>query len=229
MTEEEKGFFDKLGDILNAPLPGSQGKPAQQSPSSTGDEDDDDTLLERIKDILNAPLPGARQADTHNEGASPADPTGSAEGTPATQSGQVAASPPREKTPEIDEDDLDEAWWKQDWSAFRAHQTQEGSGLDMKQQRDQEKFAAYQQQEKQRFDAHQQQEFAAFVHMQSGRQAAWKRALANSPPGQKPPPPPWNIPPGSQRMPPGPPPMAGPGNSAPPWMRPPPGRGRRRS
>ena len=220
--EEEKGFFDRLGEILNAPLPGSQGAPAQQPRSST-DEDDDDTLLERIKDILNAPLPGTPQADS-SEGATPADQQG-----PAAEAGTEAATPPREKTPEIDDDDLDEAWWKQDWSAFRAHQAQEGNGLALKQQRDQEKFAAYQQQEKQRFDAHQQQEYAAFVQMQGWRQAAWKQALATSPPGQKPPPPPWHMPPGAQRMPPGSPPVGGPGNGAPPWMRPSPGRGRRRS
>ena len=167
--EEEKGFFDRLGEILNAPLPGSQGAPAQQPRSST-DEDDDDTLLERIKDILNAPLPGTPQADS-SEGAAPADQQG-----PAAEAGTEAATPPREKTPEIDEDDLDEAWWKQDWSAFRAHQAQEGNGLALKQQRDQEKFAAYQQQEKQRFDAHQQQEYAAFVQMQGWRQAAGSKA-----------------------------------------------------
>jgi len=223
--EEEKGFFDKLGEILNAPLPGSEGTPAQQPRSST-DEDDDDTLLERIKDILNAPLPGTPQADSGEE-AVPADQQGPAAEAGAGQAGTQAAAPPREKTPEIDEDDLDEAWWKQDWSAFRAHQTQQRNGLELKQQRDQEKFTAYQQQEKQRFEAHQQQEFESFVHMQGWRQAAWKQALATSPPGQKPPPPPWNMPPGSQRMPPGPP-MAGAGNSAAPWMRPP-GRGRRRS
>ena len=226
--EEEKGFFDKLGDVLNAPLPGTQGTPAQQPRSATGDDDDDDGLLERIKDILNAPLPGTPQADS-TDAAVPAEQQGSAAGAPAAQPGQAgsgAASPPREKTPEIDEDDLDEAWWKQDWSGFRGHQAQERNGLGLKQQRDLEKFAAYQEQEKQRFDAHQQQEFEAFVHMQGWRQAAWKQALANSPPGQKPPPPPWNMPPGSQAMPPGP--MSGPGNAAPPWMRPP-GRGRRRS
>ena len=209
--DEEKGFFDKLGDILNAPLPGTQG-PASQPTSSSPQDNDDDSLLERVKDILNTQLPGTPQTET---------------GTPAVQSGQAGTeTAPQEKTPELDEDDLDEAWWKQDWAAFRAHQEQERNGLDLKQRGDQEKFAAYQQQEKQRFDGHQQQEFDAFVHMQSWRQAAWKQALAGSPPGQKPPPPPWNMPPGSRMPPPGAP-MSGPGGGPPPWMRPP-GPGRRR-
>lgn len=212
--EENKGFFDRLGEILNAPLPGSQGPALQQTQSSPQD-DDDDSLLERVKDILNAQLPGTPQAETS---------------TPAGQSGQggtEAAPQKQEKTPELDEDDLDEAWWKQDWANFRAHQTQERTGLELKQRKDQEKFAAYQQQEKQRFEGHQQQELDAFMHMQSWRQAAWKQAVAGAPPGQKPPPPPWNMPSGSQRPPPGSP-MPGPGDGPPPWMRPP-GMGRRRS
>ena len=211
--DEEKGFFDKLGDILNAPLPGTQG-PTSQPTSSSPQDNDDDSLLERVKDILNTQLPGTPQTETS---------------APAGQSGQAGTeAAAHEKTPELDEDDLDEAWWKQDWAAFRAHQQQEHDGLDLKQRGDLEKFAAYQQQEKQRFQGHQQQELEAFVHMQSWRQAAWKQALAGSPPGQKPPPPPWNMPPGgSQRQPPGPP-MSGPAGGPPPWMRPP-GPGRRRS
>lgn len=204
-NKEDKGFFDKLGEILNAPLPGTQG-PTSQTPAPAGD-DDDDSIMERIKDILNTPLPGTPQVETGNE----------ASGAPAG----TATTPAHEKTPELDEDDLDEAWWKQDWAAFRAHQVQERNGLDLKQRRDQEKFAAYQQQEKQRYDGHQQQELAAFTHQQQGRLNAWKQAVANSP-GQKPPPPPWDMPHGQQAMPPG-----GPMNGPPPWMRPA-GPGRRR-
>lgn len=210
--QEDKGFFDKLGEILNAPLPGTQGPASQQTQSSSQD-DDDDSLLARVKDILNTQLPGTPQTET---------------GTTSGHSGQAGTeAAAREKTPELDEDDLDEAWWKQDWAAFRAHQTQERNGLEHKQRIDQEKFSAYQQQEKQRFDGHQQQEFEAFVHMQRWRQTAWQQALAASPPGQKPPPPPWNMPPGSQRMSPGSL-MPGPGGGPPPWLHPP-GSGRRRS
>lgn len=208
---QDKGFFDKLGEILNAPLPGTQA-PASQTETSAGD--DDNSMLERIKDILNSPLPGTQQSAPGNE----------TSGVPAGQPGQAGTvtTQAHEKTPEFDEDELDEAWWKQDWAAFRAHQAQERNGLDLKQRRDQEKFVAYQQQEKQRFDGHQQQEFAAFTHQQQWRLNAWKQAVASSP-GQKPPPPPWNMPPGQQAIPPG-----GPISGPPPWMRPP-GPGRRRS
>jgi hypothetical protein len=63
--DEDKGIFDRLGEILNAPLPGTQ-RPTSQTRAST-DDDDDDSLLERIKDILNAPLPGTPQVETGNE------------------------------------------------------------------------------------------------------------------------------------------------------------------
>ena len=204
--EEDKGFFDRLGEILNAPLPGTQGQaPQTQAPAA---DDDDGSVLERIKDILNAPLPRAPQAESG--------------------SGAATASGAHAKTPEFDEDELDEAWWKQDWAAFRAHQEQERNGLGHKQNGDLEKFKAYQQQEKQRFDGHQQQELAAFINQQHRRLSAWNQAVANSPPGQKPPPPPWDMPAGGQRPPQGQPMPGGPRGGPPPWMRPP-GGGRRRA
>jgi hypothetical protein len=219
--EDDKGFFDRLGEILNAPLPGTE-RPSAQTQVAV-DEEDDDSLMERIKDILNAPLPGSAQA----EAAGYASPTAPASNTPAGAEVQTdtAVVPVQERTPQLDEDELDEAWWQQDWAAFRAHQTREREGLELKQRRDQEKFAAYQQQEKQRFEGHQQQELEAFTRQQHWRLNAWHQAVANSP-GQKPPPPPWDMPAGAPMPPPGfpmPGPMAGP----PPWMRPP-GMGRRR-
>jgi hypothetical protein len=216
--ENDKGFFYRLGEILNAPLPGTQ-QPAEPGATAAAGKDDD-SLMERIKDILNAPLPGTHGAESGDQasGSSPQ----------STTSGTSTLPRSTEPTPELDEDDLEEAWWKQDWSGFRAHQERERQGLELKQRRDQEKFAAYQQQEKQRFDGHQQQELEAFTRQQQWRLGAWKQAVANNP-GQKPPPPPWNMPSGGQMRPPGPGggipgPMAGP----PPWMQPP-GPGRRRS
>lgn len=116
--------------------------------------------------------------------------------------------------------------WSGDWWYYpqcSAHSDLNLFILDLKQRRDQENFVAYQQQEKQRFDGHQQQEFEAFTRQQQWRLNAWKQAVARSP-GQKPPPPPWDMPAGAQMMPPVPGPMGGP----PPWMRPP-GPGHRRS
>jgi hypothetical protein len=223
--EDDKGFFDRLGEILNAPLPGTQASNSQ-APTAV-DEEDDDSLMEHIKDILNAPLPGTPQAEaTAGEAAAGAGGAVPGSDTPAQAGGQAGAvTDVREPTPELDEDELDEAWWQQDWAAFRAHQARQREGLELKQGRDQEKFAAYQQQEKQRFEAHQHQELEAFTRQQHWRLNAWHQAVANSP-GQKPPPPPWDLPAGTGMPPPGFP-MPGPMMGPPPWMRPP-GRGRRR-
>jgi hypothetical protein len=216
--EQDKGFFDRLGEIFNAPLPGTQ-RPTPQTQSSA--DDDDASVLGRIRDILATPLPGTAQAESGSEARDPAEPQqppGDAPGAPAPQA--------QARTPELDEDELDETWWRQDWAAFRAHQERERNGLELKQHGDQEKFVAYQQQEKQRFDQHQQQELEAFTRQQHWRLNAWQQAVASSP-GRKPTPPPWDMPPGAAMIPPGypaPGPMSGP----PPWMRPP-GPGRRRS
>jgi len=223
--EQDKGFFDRLGEILNAPLPGTQRPtPQPQSPA----DDDDDSVLERIRDILSTPLPGTGEEESASEAdnaASPGQPVPDAPAAPSAAPPSGTAQP-QEKTPALDEDDLNEAWWQQDWAAFRAHQERERSGLDLKQRGDHEKFIAYQQQEKQRFDQHQQQELEAFTRQQHWRLNAWQQALASNP-GHKPPPPPWGPPPGAPMMPPGYP-GAGPMGGQPPWMRPP-GPGRRRS
>ena len=216
--DQDKGFFDRLGEIFNAPLPGTQRPTAQTQ--RTADEDDETSLLERVRDILATPLPGTTQAESGSDLGAP-----DQSQQPPPEVSTAPAPQPRAKTPELDEDELDEEWWQQDWAAFRAHQARERDGLDLKQRGDYEKFTAYQQQEKQRFDEHQQQELEAFTHQQHWRLNAWKQALANSP-GHKPPPPPWGMPPGAPRMPPdypGPGPMGGP----PPWVRAP-GPGRRR-
>ena len=154
--EQDKGFFDRLGEIFNAPLPGTQ-RPSSQPPSPA-DEDDEASVLERVRDILAAPLPGTTPAESGSDVRGPAEPQQTPLEVPT-----APASQPQAKTPELDEDELDEEWWKQDWAAFRAHQERERNGLDLKQRSDNEKFIAYQQQEKQRFDQHQQQELDAFT------------------------------------------------------------------
>ncbi len=217
--DEDRGFFERLGDILNAPLPGTQAPEARRETAAPTD-DDDDSLLERIKDILSTPLPGTSQADTPDAAPATAARAGGAVAAEPVEQGHESIEPSPAKTPELDEDDLDQAWWKQEWAAFRAHQQRERDGLDLKQQRDLEKFAAYQQQEQQRFEQHQQQELAAFTHQQHLRLRAWQQAAAARP-GQTPPPPPWGMPPPG---PPGMPPHGQPGGP-PPWLRP---GGRRR-
>ena len=219
--DEDKGFFDRLGDILNAPLPGTHTPEARRETATQ--DDDDDSLLERIKDILSTPLPGTPQAEAGAGAPATDERTGGSLAADSAGQAGVVVERPHEPTPELDEDDLDQQWWKQDWAAFRAHQQRERSGLDMKQQNDLEKFTAYQQQEQQRFDSHQQQELDAFTRQQHWRLTAWQQAAAARP-GQTPPPPPWGMPP--QGMPPGMPPR-GPMGGPPPWLQPR-GPGRRR-
>lgn len=223
--QEDKGFFDRLGEILNAPLPGTRPSEAPRPPAepqaTTAEEDP--SLLERIKEILNTPLPGSADAQgvpSSPSGEPPTHPRADSGGTPADQGGQ---------TPDLDEDDLDEKWWKQDWAAFRAHQAQERQGLEEKQRGDLAKFAAYQDQEKRRFEAHQQQELDFFRQQQHWRLNAWRQAVAANP-GGRPPPPPWGMPAVPGMMPQGGPPIGGPPGGPmgpPPWMRPSGRRGRR--
>ena len=65
MDENKKSFFERMGEILNAPLPGTERgaevKVESQSGTNTSADvanENDDSLLARIKDILNTPLPG---------------------------------------------------------------------------------------------------------------------------------------------------------------------------
>lgn len=229
---EDKGLFDRLGEILNTPLPGTQPPPAV--PSAGGSDQGDPSLLERIRDILNTPLPGTQPAgqaapapvETQAPAVQGGAWIGTAQAQPAPVEPQAQAqtqgAPPAAPTPELDADDLDEDWWRQDWVGFRSHQDQDRGGMDMKQRGDLEKFAAYQAQERQRFDAFQQQEAAMFRQQQAWRLNAWRQAVAAMP-GQRPPPPPWPQPGGMP--PPGPIGSPMPGRmEAPHWMRPPRGR-----
>jgi hypothetical protein len=53
-NKEEKGLFERLGEILNTPLPGTN----KSSRKSDRGEDDNDSVLDRIREILSQPLPG---------------------------------------------------------------------------------------------------------------------------------------------------------------------------
>jgi hypothetical protein len=235
--QDDKSFFDRLGEILNSPLSGTQAPQSSAQPEAAAEENP--SLLKRVKEILNTPLPGSADApdepprgdqqDLPHEPpvqGSPASPSAQSTVHPGTDSAGAPASQGGQ-TPELDEDDLDEEWWKQDWAAFRAHQRHERQGLEQKQRGDLAKFAAYQDQEKRRFEAHQQQELNGFRQQQQWRLSAWKQAMAANP-GSRPPPPPWGMPGPPEMMPPAGPPMGRPGPMGPlPWMRPPgPRRGR---
>ena len=150
MSEEnstlKKSFFERMGDILNAPMPGTEAKPKTKLPSDIK-EGDDESLLARIKDILNTPLPGSETLDK-----------------------QVAeANPGFDIFPEISEADVQENWWETDWAEFKAHQDQDRKGLNMKQRVDQEDFAKYQEQERSQFEAYQAKEFELFQAQQQAK------------------------------------------------------------
>jgi hypothetical protein len=255
MTDNaDKGFFDRLGELLNTPLPGTQASPSEDSgPATTPAETDADAgLLAHIRDILNAPLPGTVPAESSGGQVQPSAPapsrepstegTGRAPSPPSTSgpvSGSATEARPMPDTgeqmqppaPDLAEDVLEEDWWRRDWDAFKAHQAQEGRGLELKQSQDREKFAAFQEQERRRFAAHQGQEEAAFRQHQQWKLNTWRQYQEALKSGRPVPPPPFALPPGAP-MPPGMPvppgmsprgpmpwPMGGPGMPLPPWMR----------
>ncbi len=146
-ANKDKSFFERLGEILNAPLPGTEAKPVTRKEAAEGKAVDDDSLLSRIKDILNTPLPGSETLDR--------------------QLVDIEENPL-----EITEEDIQENWWEVDWAEFKAHQEQDRKGLNMKQRKDQEAFAQYQEQERQQFDAYQSKEFEMFQAQQQAK-LAW--------------------------------------------------------
>ncbi|MEE9446275.1 MAG: hypothetical protein V3V19_11490 [Cocleimonas sp.] len=151
MQEQQKNFFEKMGEILNAPLPGTMPSDATKADrakkagtNSGGNAGDDGSLLARIKDILNTPLPGGDALK-----------------------GQVVDL--EKNTIEISESDVQENWWETDWAEFKAHQDLDRKGLTMKQQMDQTGFAEYQIQEREQFEAYQSSEFALFQAQQQAK------------------------------------------------------------
>lgn len=189
--EPEKGFFEKLGEILNAPLPGTVEAEGKQAPASTekqgkqaADQEEDGPILERIKEILNTPLPA----------------------TPTEPSAEVAGDKPVVAS---DVEALEDQWWERDWDAFRQHQERERQGLNLKQRRDQEAFARYQEQEKMQFDGHQTREFEGFKQQAQWKMNVWGQQIEAMKSGQQAPPQPWGMAP----------PAPLPGAPLPPWMR----------
>lgn len=144
-NETNKSFFEKMGELLNKPLPGTEAKPSSKSSTSNAEVDNDDSVLGRIRDILNTPLPGSEILETQLEG----------------------DLVDFEK--QISEDDFVENWWEADWQAFKAHQDQDRKGLNMKQRMDQEGFAQYQEQERLQFEEYQNKEFEVFQAQQQAK------------------------------------------------------------
>lgn len=227
---DDKGLLDRLGEILNAPLPGTR-RPGEGSapaePSGSPEDAEGRSLVDRIRDILSTPLPGTETAEVP-AGSAPA-PVPSASGGTHVSGAEspVAAGPAGTPAPTaagLAEDTLAEDWWRRDWQAFRSHQDQESRGLGMKHEQDRAKLAAVQEQERQRFAAHQQLEAAQFYQYQQWKLDTWRQYQAAVQAGRQVPPPAFTLPPGVG-MPPGMPPgMMPPGGpmGGPPGMMPPP-------
>ena len=144
-----KSFFERMGEILNSPLPGTEATPVPKSLVNSDEAglSDDDTLLARVKDILNTPLPGS-VVQNDNE---------------------VIAEDTTQKLPKITQTAIEENWWETDWAEFKAHQDQDRKGVNMKQRMDQEGFAQYQEQERLQFEVYQGQEFEIFQRQQQAK------------------------------------------------------------
>ncbi len=139
MDSQQKSFFERMGELLNTPLPGTSAK--AKTPLIPAEEYDD-SLLSRVKEILNTPLPGSEALDK--------------------KLAEVTA-------PTITDADVQENWWETDWAAFKAHQEQDRKGLNIKQRQDQTSFAEYQEQERFQFEMYQAQEFDLFQQQQQAK------------------------------------------------------------
>jgi hypothetical protein len=220
---DDKGFFDRLGAILNTPLPGTRPTPAPPSAQTDPADVDDSGILERIRDILSAPLPGTVPAENVPAGGATGDRPlpHSAPATPAIRPSEPAGGQLKPAASDLSEAALNEDWWRRDWEGFKTHQTQEGRGLELKQARDRETLAAFQAEEQRRFAAHQQHEAAVFRQHQQWKLDVWRQYQDALRAGRQVPPPPFALPPDEQArlsMPPGMMPEGPPG-ATPPWLR----------
>lgn len=147
-TEQDKGFFEKLGEILNAPLPGAE--PAKPENSGKSEENSEDSILDRVREILSQPLPGTRLPEISK----------------------------KEEESVIEDEDFSEKWWDRDWELFKQHQDKDRQGFNMKQRKDQESFARYQELERTTFDDFQRQEFEMYQQHQQWKMNVWQERMS---------------------------------------------------
>ena len=206
----EQSWFDRLSEILNQPLPGTEevppGKAAAPGPVSIPEDEDDDSILDRITDILTQPLPGteAEAAPQAKDAAAPA---------PQVQKenpGEAAVKEAHEEgaDPVSNTAAASAEWMKREYDRFIAYQEQARKAFAEQQRIEQERFAAYQRTQFERMMRAQERERRLFSQHQQARYRAWQQQLRQAyqpPPGAPP-----GFPPGV--MPPPPPPP-------PPWWR----------
>ena len=197
----DKSWFDALSEILNKPLPGTEGKVQKPAdpPVVFTDDDDDDSLLDKITDILSKPLPGTEVSAGGGSAAG---------GTGPENPGESAVRDAEE--PDADPVSITAAagadWMQREYERFNAHQEHSRQAFAEQQRVEQERFAAYQRAQLERFMQSQDRERGVFRHHQQLRFRTWRQDLrqtyappAGMPPGGfaprmaplPPPPPPW--------------------------------------
>ena len=200
----DKSWFDALSEILNKPLPGTEGKAEApvDKPVVFTDEDDDDSLLDKITDILSKPLPGT---ETHTGGGGGGAETDAAPENPGESAVRDAEEPDADPVSTTAAAGAD--WMQREYERFNAHQENSRQAFAAQQQVEQERFAAYQRAQLDQFMKSQERERGVFKHHQEMRFRTWRQDLRQTyaPPGM----PPGGFPP---RMAPPPPPP-------PPWWR----------
>lgn len=194
----DRNWLDALSEILNRPLPGTEvpeTRDSPKTPAAFNDDDDDDSLLDRITDVLTQPLPGS---DT------------TADSPPVARENPGEAAVREAADPDDDEPVSTTAtagadWMQREYERFSDHQESARQAFSEHQRREQEKFAAYQQTQLQRFMQGQARERDVFRRHQESRSQAWRQDLHQTfapPPGgpmgqwgpgmrPPPPPPPW--------------------------------------
>lgn len=191
-------WLDSLSEILNKPLPGTEGKtpPPADQPVVFGKNDDDESLLDKITDILSKPLPGTEQpaggAPTADASA-PENP-----GETAVREAEQADDDPVSTTAAAGAD-----WMQREYERFNAHQERSRQAFAEQQRIEQERFAAYQRAQLEQIMSTQAREREVFKRHQEARFKMWRQDLHRAyappqgmapqpayPPGIRPPPPP---------------------------------------
>lgn len=197
----DKNWFDTLSEILSKPLPGTeQTSPAPaEKPVVFTDDDDDDSLLDKITDILSRPLPGTETPAAAGGGdTAPVEPENPGE-TAVREAGEPDADPVS-TTAAAGAD-----WMQREYERFNAHQERNRQAFGEQQRLEQERFAAYQRAQLEQFMHSQGRERDVFRRHQEARFQTWRQDLRQvyaphpgmAPPGfppgmaPPPPPPPW--------------------------------------
>lgn len=169
-SAEEKGFFERMGEILNSGLPGTT-----PAPSSATEEEDDDSLLARIRDVLEQPLPGTQAPDATLPPAVEAPPAAPGAQAPGSWRGQPqpqTPAPPIAPAPAGQAPTAD--WQQQDQARFDQHQERERAGFQARQQQELAAFQRYQAEQSRQFAAGQGRELALFHRHQQARLQGWQ-------------------------------------------------------